>query len=177
VTFAINLVTEEILEYVDYIVTGNLTADAWKKTFVGPEWLTGTIDYLYPDGSIDDLKTGRWPVDPETSGQLRSYMLFPWLRAGKPIKWSRFASITQWEKYPQHGLPRRTSAIIRGFGMMMHLEDLRYAVTHPDEVNPGDEQCRFCECRPNCPAHVDKDKQLACPRCGAEPDENCTCYY
>lgn len=162
VTFAINLTANEfppiVLRY-EMMRNGLAeypTRDEWKAAFPAGEWLTGTIDYLEPD-NLDDLKTGRWPVDPATSKQLRSYALLPWIEAGMPIKWDIPVTITQWERYPLDGLPVRTTYILTGVDLLDHLEDLRWAAAHPEEVNATDDGCRFCACKPNCPAWTDDD--------------------
>lgn len=125
-------------------------ADEWKAAR-GREYLTGTIDYLYDDGGVDDLKTGAWPVDPAESGQLLSYSLLPWLEAGAPLSWCKPVSITQWPKYTLAGFPVRSYHKAMGFDLMDHLDNLRSAATS-DEVTPSDEGCRFCDCKPECPA-------------------------
>ncbi len=161
VTFALDLATLELHEYGEGKGEQFLTRDKWKEQWSGmPGWLTGTIDYLWPDGSINDLKTGAWPVDPWTSKQLRSYALHPWVKAGRPPRWNVLLGIDWWQKYPQNGLPIRTEALTSGFELHDHLEDLRWASEHPEEVNPGDEQCRWCESKPLCPAHVDGDWEV-----------------
>jgi hypothetical protein len=154
VSFAINLLTGEVLDYEDR-GDGWQNRDDWKASFKGSEWLTGTIDYLYENGSVDDLKTGAWKVDPATSGQLRSYALYPWMRVGMPLDWRSTVSITSWPKYPKHAPPTREYHELTGFDLLDHLEDLRWAATHPDEVNPSDEGCRYCDAKPNCPAWAD----------------------
>jgi hypothetical protein len=151
VTFAVHLPTGSRQRY-----SGpRAGADAWKAEFAllpnAREWLTGTIDYLYPDGSVDDLKTGAWPVHPAESGQLLSYMLLPWLELGAPLRFEGDASITQWPKYPLAGVPTRTYHPVTGIDMMDHLDNLRHAVTS-SEVTPSDEGCRFCDCKLKCPA-------------------------
>lgn len=153
VTFAVNLKTLSLCEY-----TGSRDgADAWKKRF-GPAWLTGTIDWegrLPYEGTpwIDDLKTGRWPVHPD-SKQLLSYGLYPWLKAERSKSWGCARSITQWPKYPIAALPIRTwGTPMCGLDMEEHVDDLRYSLEHPTETNPTEEGCRFCDCRPVCPAH------------------------
>ncbi len=140
-----------------------LTADAWKKKdeFSGP-WLTGTIDYL-ADGWIDDLKCGKWPVDPRTSGQLKSYALFMWFTDRQPFSWDIEVSITHWPKYPIGKKPARTYTTLTGLDMEQHLEALNHAYYHPDEYNPGyrfsydpddesPEPCTFCDSREPFPA-------------------------
>lgn len=149
VTFAVNLASGEWR-----MPDGLIDRDTWKAAFPTTEWLTGTIDWLAP-GWLDDLKTGHWPVDPVTSKQLRSYALFQWLADGKPDDWGIEATITQWEKYPLHGLPRRSSHQLTTSDMIEHLDDLRWAVSHPGEVNPTTEGCMFCDSRPICPALAD----------------------
>jgi hypothetical protein len=133
-----------------------LSRDEWKKAHQG-NWITGSIDWLdWGDrrcmAHIDDLKTGRWLTNPATSKQLRSYALLPWLLAGRPMNWDGIVSITHWPRYPLHALPTRTSHVLSAFDLMEHLEDLAWAVSHPDEVNPGHDACMFCPCRVNCPA-------------------------
>jgi hypothetical protein len=146
VTFAVELSTGEVMRFGD---GGHLTRDEWKATFP-LAWLTGTIDYLYPDGRGDDLKTGRWPVDPALSKQLRSYALLPWLEAGRPLRWEKEWTITTWERYPLAGLPRREGHLITGFELTEHLEELRWAVGHPEEARPTDDGCRFCMSKKYC---------------------------
>ena len=153
VTFAIHLETLRVWRYGPDL--GG--AKDWKAAF-NAEWLTGTIDYLTPR-RVDDLKTGRWPVDPATSRQLRSYALLPWVEAGCPIGWDIEVSVTQWEKYPLHGLPRVSRYDLGGMDLMEHLEDLRWTRDHPAEVNPTSEGCMFCDCKPGCPAWVDGDAE------------------
>lgn len=133
-----------------------LDRDAWKKSFNANHYLTGTIDWLQLGNEetlpwVDDLKTGRWPVDPKTSKQLLSYLLVPWTLAGSPlIGWEGVVSITQWPKYPLGKLPKRSSHRVSGLELAEHLEDLRWAMNSPDVANPTEEHCRFCPCRTNC---------------------------
>lgn len=155
VSFAIELFTLEFHEY-----TGSRGgADQWKRGFDVRRWLTGTIDWLgwrhspeYP--WVDDLKTGRWPVHPD-SKQLLSYLLYPWVRVRCPNDWRAVASITQWPKYPISMMPRRTerNTLVSQVDMIEHLDDLRWSLTHPNEVVPSEDGCRFCDSRPVCPAH------------------------
>lgn len=147
VTFALNLESLSPIRYPQ-----RAGRDEWKAAFPPDKWLTGTIDYLYDDGNGDDLKTGRWPVDAHTSRQLKSYALLPWVEAGCPSGWEKAWSITQWERYPLAGLPKRTATMLTSFDLRDHLEDLRWAAAHPDEVNPTEEGCKFCDCKPNCEA-------------------------
>lgn len=161
-TFAIRLNGEPKIHYLE---GDREHADFWKSGFSGPDWLTGTIDWLDAcDGQtmawVDDLKTGHWPVDPATSAQLRSYALVPWLLAGSPMAWEGLVSITQWERYPLSGLPIRTYHSLSALDLMEHLDALRWAAEHPNEINPDDEACRFCECKPLCPAWRDEDEEL-----------------
>lgn len=164
VTFSISLLTEDPTRGGLSLWRGpRELADQWKKSFDSFH-LTGTIDLLdWGDRSttawVDDLKTGRWPVDPATSAQLRSYALVPWIAAGCPMAWDGLVSITQWERYPLVGLPVRTYHQLSSLDLMEHLELLRWAAEHPDEVNPDDEACRFCDCKPLCPAWVDEDAE------------------
>ncbi len=153
-TFAINLETASPLLHDP--ATG-IPADPWKSTFDPTKFLTGTIDWwnwnVDGDGDVlDDLKTGRWPVDAKTSRQLRSYALLPWVMAGRPDDYSILTSITQWPRYPMAGKPTRTFHALSGGDLEDHLDDLRWAVAHPNEVNPTEEGCRFCECKPGCPS-------------------------
>ncbi len=177
VTFAIHLESATLRLYpeavlftngiADVVITPEMTArDIWKARFPKDAFLTGTIDYLdwgdrASTAAVDDLKTGRWPVDPNGNRQLLSYSLVPWIAAGMPMRWDGLASITQWEKYPLTGVPRRTYARpnYSATDLMDHLGDLRWAATHPDEVNATEEGCKFCPCRPLCPAHIDNDME------------------
>jgi hypothetical protein len=158
VTFALNLRTLDVLEFGG---GGYQTRDEWKKGFEGLEyWLTGSIDYLYDNGGVNDLKTGAWPVYAATSKQLRSYALYPWVKAGCPLKgWNPPLEIDWWQRYRLDALPIRSGVETSGFELRDHLEDLRWASEHPEEVNPGDEQCRWCDSRPLCPAWRDEDKE------------------
>lgn len=130
------------------------TADEWKASFP-TEFLTGTLDYVgIKDGLpwVDDLKTGRWPVDPAKSRQLRSYALAVWVGMGCPGDFRCKVSITQWPKYPLDGRPWRTYHVLDAMDLEEHLEDLRYAVTHPDVAIPGD-WCTFCDAREPIPGY------------------------
>lgn len=146
VSFSINLFNYGVVRYAG----PRAGADDWKKQWDPKKYLTGTIDYLRPD-RLDDLKTGRWPVDPKTSKQLRSYAALPWIEAGHPDDWEYLVSITTWQRYPLDGLPHRDYAWVTGAEMKLHMADLRYSALHPDETNPTDEGCKWCDCRPNCP--------------------------
>lgn len=177
VTFAIHLTSHELVLYptgsqtlvyygfADVVITPEMTPrDIWKARFPATEWLTGTIDYLdWGDRKttawVDDLKTGRWPVDPNDNKQLLSYSLVPWIAAGKPGSWDGLASITQWPRYPLGDPPDRKYARepISAFDLTEHIHDLKWAAEHPDELSPTDEGCKFCPCRPLCPAHIDND--------------------
>jgi hypothetical protein len=143
-------------------------ANAWKERFDPRKFLTGTIDWLGhgEDGApwVDDLKTGRRRVDPGCK-QLMSYALYPWLRDGAPIEWSCHRSITWWPRYPMHRGPRRHFAQpLTGVEAAAHFVALRHALERgeafrtgartPEEINPTEEGCRFCDCQPSCPAHV-----------------------
>lgn len=137
--------------------------DAWKKA-APAHWLTGTIDWYVPRGDkpawVDDLKTGRWPVNWATSRQLKSYALLDWVLAGCPLTgWTHYVSITQWPKYPLDALPKRTGGVLLGLDMAEHLEDLRWAISHPEEANAGDpaggfmeNPCTFCPNREEHPS-------------------------
>jgi hypothetical protein len=159
VTFAIDLRTEQTWRY-DGPREG---ADAWKLEMgkLGPYMLTGTIDFLGVHKGrpwVDDLKTGRWPVDPEKSKQLLSYLLLSWLEEGKPTDAVYYRSITQWPRYPLGDLPERKGPYeVTGMELQMHLEDLRYAVETPDDAHPTIQGCRFCECKPACEAYKDME--------------------
>lgn len=154
VTFAINLVTGELRLYKG----PRAGADEWKKSFSYLKWLTGTIDWLHwgTDKTIawvDDLKTGRWVTAPKESRQLRSYLLVPWVAAGMLTKWEGAVSVTHWPRYPLAAPPRRIRpARFTGLQMLEHLEDLRWSVEHPEETNPTEEWCRYCNSRRDCPA-------------------------
>lgn len=125
--------------------------DAWKRGFDPIRFLTGTIDWL-DDGWVDDLKTGHWHVDEKSSKQLLSYSVVPWiLESMASPHWAGTVSITQWERYPLHGQPQRREHAVTGLDIYDHVQDLIYAADHPEETNPTDEGCKFCDCRPNCP--------------------------
>ncbi len=154
VTFALELNHLTVKRYTGECWCGGCDRDAWKAHHTGPRWLTGTIDYLLVETGcwVDDLKTGEWPVSPVDNKQLLSYALYPWVLAGCPLKYGASLSITTWKKYRLDAPPTREEWEATGFDLHEHLEDLRWAATHPDEVNPTDDGCRFCECKPGCPA-------------------------
>ena len=107
-TFALEL---DGLKALEWDPSCGVNRDDWKAAFPADEWLTGTIDYLViGEGRpwLDDLKTGRWRVDPVTSKQLRSYALYPWVLAGCAPDFEIEVSITQWTKYPLSGSPERS---------------------------------------------------------------------
>lgn len=138
-------------------------AEKWKAKWDPRKYLTGTIDWLWWGASgrawVDDLKCGKWPVDPVTSAQLRSYALVPWIRAGCPPAFTVTVSITQWPKYPKWKGPVRTPHWLTALDLELHLDDVRYALAHPEEANPEaiyigpwDPErplsvCAFCPCR------------------------------
>lgn len=149
-SYALNLVTLELKEFRG----ARDAADAWKKTF-GPQWLTGTVDWIGSyDGIIpwiDDLKTGRWPVDPKTK-QLLSYGLFDYIADGRKPDYEAHRSITQWPKYPIPAPPvRKWGPLMTALDLEEHLDDLQWALHHPTEMNPDYETCRFCDSAPVCP--------------------------
>lgn len=189
VTFALNLRTLEVQLYSTYVAgcwesSSPLDRDDWKRAF-GADWLTGTIDWFHWGGEetipwIDDLKTGHWPVDPRTAGQLRSYALLSWVLQGCSLDWECAVSVTTWERYPLDGRPHRKAHRLRGLDMMEHLDKLRNMIDSPEEVNPwawdptgrawvpGD-QCTFC---PNRLEHaasswMDHWKYRSYPACWA----------
>lgn len=140
-------------------------SDEWKLAFDPTIHVVGTIDWIHWGSDttvawVDDLKTGHWPVDPRVSKQLRSYLLVPWVKAGCPSDWEGVCSVTTWEKYPLHGQPKRRAARFSGLDMMEHLEELRWTLSHPDEVNVTEDNeedgtisnCTFCPNRESHPA-------------------------
>mgnify|MGYP001574820008 CR=1 FL=1 len=152
--FAFNLKTHTVKWY-----TGDKKAgDDWKAGYYQrPEWITGTCDWSAEGPlliKVDDLKTGRWPVSATDNKQLLTYAMPFWLRAGKPLVCLIHLSITQWERYPLTGLPKRNWWKASGLEMMTHLQDLEHALNSPGEMNPTDENCRFCDCKNNCPAFM-----------------------
>lgn len=168
VTFAFNPFTLELVMF-----RGKRDkADAWKKgkRWEPTRWVTGTIDWLGKRGPhkrwhVDDLKTGAWDVDVETSKQVRTYAVVPWLLDGQPYDWECDTSITQWPKYPLPDEPGRTWHVLTEMDLMEHLADIRWALSNPQIVRPvifgppeKDENGRYsfgeklphcagCECR------------------------------
>ncbi len=161
VTFALELFTLELR----YYKGERADANAWKARYYGkPRWLTGTIDYRSKDNGrpwVDDLKTGKWPVD-YRKRQLSSYLLPSWVEEGCPYGAYYHRSISQWPRYPLDELPVRKGQAhpLRGSALAIHLDDLRWAAEHPEEVNPEPiymgpwdpdrplSVCAFCPCRP-----------------------------
>lgn len=161
VTFGINLKNLSLVLYKHEKGHDRSSPDLWKKTFakgVGLYALTGSIDWCF-DGDdehlpwVDDLKTGNWPVEAEDNDQLKSYALVPWIKAGKPIKWECALSITQWKKYPLHGLPVRVGTKVTGLDLWEHVDRLIWSVEHPEEKNPSEDNCRFCNSQAACDAY------------------------
>ena len=161
VTFALELFTLELR----YYRGPRREANAWKARFYSkPRWLTGTIDYrgtIDRRPWVDDFKSGKWQQD-YRKPQVSCYLLPRWVEEGCPYDALYFRSITQWPKYPLDELPSRTGLAhpMRGAGLHMHLDALRWAAEHPDEVNPEPiytgpydpdvplSVCAFCPCRP-----------------------------
>ncbi len=159
--------------------------DLWKLKFPKLEYVTGTIDWVEwgADGDwplVDDLKTGHWTVDPAESLQHRTYALVPWLAAGGLSKFYVGVTTTKWEKYPLDGQPIRTPTHwSSALELECHLDDLRYAAAHPNEVNPVPisigkwdpneklSHCAFCPCRPEFPVAewLSSFKYRAAPHC------------
>ncbi len=134
------------------------SGDTWKAGYYHDrDWITGTTDYSSVSGntlSIDDLKTGRWPVLAECNPQLRTYAVPFWLEAGAKLTCEVALSITQWPRYPLDGLPVRNWGHDSGLDMELHLQDLVWALDHPQESEASIENCRFCECQNNCPTFM-----------------------
>lgn len=153
VAFALNLYTLEIKWYRGDKAQG----DKWKARYYPfPRWITGTADWKGSDKTylitIDDLKTGRWPVEAKDNKQLMTYALPFWVALGQPLDCLIKLSITQWPMYPLDGQPKRNWGRCTGLDMAQHLIDLQHALEHPDEANPEKELCRFCDSRTNCAA-------------------------
>ncbi len=151
VTFAIDLASLTVIWHEG----PREEADGWKVR-AGREsrWLTGTVDWVEPDGRLDDLKTGGWPVSPHGNKQLYSYALPWWVELGRPLVYRRELTITQWPRYPLNGLPEVKTAHVTGLQLMSHLADLRYSLSNPHEANPGIETCRFADCKSQCEAFL-----------------------
>ncbi len=153
VAFAFHVYTNEVRWYRGDKVAG----DEWKAGFYQwPEWISGTADWAYAAKGligVDDLKTGRWPVSAADNKQLMTYAMPFWLEQGMPLKCRLTLSITQWERYPLGGLPKRNwwPGGAGGLDMMAHLQDLRWALEHPGEAAPDRETCMFCDCKNDCP--------------------------
>ena len=159
VTFAFHAFTLELRQYEG----PRGAADEWKKQFDPLKWVTGSFDWLgrrFDRWHVDDLKTGAWPVDVETSKQLRTYAIVAWLLDGQQIDWECDVSITSWPKYPLAGEPVRTWHVLTGFDLAEHLADIRWALSNTQYVNPSpydDPQsdklpnCAGCECREPVP--------------------------
>ncbi len=152
--FAFHVITHEVRWYKGNKVAG----DEWKASFYwDKQWISGTADWGFAAPgiiTIDDLKTGRWPVTAQDNKQLLTYAMPFWLGMGKPLKCNVRTSITQWERYPLAGLPKRNWGRANGLDMMIHLQDLKWSLEHPGEAYPEYELCRFCECKNNCPGFM-----------------------
>lgn len=154
VAFAFNVQSLEVRWFKGDKAKGDL----WKARFYPfPKWISGTADWISSSHMfiyVDDLKTGRWPVTAHGNKQLLTYAMPFWIEMGCPLECEIKLSITQWEKYPLDGLPKRNFGTAKGVDMAMHLQDLMYSLEHPDEANPDKETCRFCDCKDNCPAFM-----------------------
>lgn len=182
VSFALNLRTLNIMRYRG----ARDGADRWKANFArlrnGPDWLTGTVDWVGAINDrpwIDDFKTGKWPVHPEIK-QIVSYGLFLWVEDKRPRRYEIERSVTQWPKYPLEAPPTRTfGGVISTLELEEHLDDLRWAIDHPDEVNPVPigigqwdpneplSHCSFCACREPMPGAewLNNFRYRAAPHC------------
>ncbi len=160
--FAIVLETRKLIVRSEMAGESREAPDLWKKAFVDTKhqhYLTGSIDWLfYGDDEhlpwVCDLKTGNWPIDPAESKQLRSYALVPWIKAGCPLKWECAVSICTWKKYPQAGLPTREGARLTGLDLYEHWDALLWSINHPEEANPSEDACRFCNSKTFCDAYA-----------------------
>lgn len=154
ITFAFHLRSGDVIWYEGSKSDG----DKWKADYYSnPQWITGTADWIskVPGGvGIDDLKTGRWPVSAQDNKQLLTYAMPFWMDAGQPARFNVRTSITQWPRYPLNGLPQRNFGRATGLDMAVHLADLRWALDHPGEANPTEDNCRFCESKNFCTAFI-----------------------
>jgi len=158
VAFAFHIRTHKVKWYKGNKAKG----DTWKALFYhDTEWITGTADYAKVSQaggewhfSIDDLKTGRWPVDATENKQLLTYVMPFWLEAGKPLNATVCVSITQWPRYPLSGLPQKNLWWTDGLTLAEHLQDLAYALDNPNETEPSLDNCRFCDAKNNCSAFL-----------------------
>ena len=76
---------------------------------------------------------------------MRSGAVFPWRGD------NRFELLVDGARF----FPRMLDAIAaaqRQVELELYLDDVRWALTHPEEVRRSDEGCKFCESRPHCPA-------------------------
>lgn len=151
-TYALNLRTGHCTRY-----RGKRDgADAWKKKH-GPEWLTGTIDYLaIRDDAVwvSDLKTGR-DTNPD-SAQLRSYVLLVWANNGRRDTFEFHTSIDHWPRYPVNSIITRyfNTQPITANTLLDHERRLRWSLDHPKEFTAGD-HCQWCDGKPLCPIQGD----------------------
>jgi hypothetical protein len=158
IAFAFNVYTYEL----KWFKGDKALGDKWKARFYPfPKWITGTTDWVQNSTNggvltvwVDDLKTGKWPVEAAGNYQLMTYGLPFWIKAGMPLDAVIKLSITQWPKYPIPGKPERNWGYCTGLDLALHLQDLRYALEHPEEANPEKELCRFCDSRENCPSFL-----------------------
>lgn len=159
VTVAYDVVTGKVEVY-----EGPLDgADAWKESR-GEACVTGTMDYL---GDllgtlwVDDLKTGRWPHEPDEP-QTVFYSLAAWTANNKPPTGAT-ATITTFPRYPGTSLPVRsryhdlTPVALTTFAGVLTLKHdeiralrvRRSRIVAPD-VTLGT-HCAFCPAKTTCP--------------------------
>jgi PD-(D/E)XK nuclease superfamily len=132
---------------------------AWKLSH-DSEWETGSADYVSVDplghATVDDLKTGRFPPDVETSLQLQWYSL-ACVAAG--LAKTATSSITHLPRYPvkadvvrydrsrgRHYTEREMAVLCEKLNAAHEaLTGKRHAVL---VIGEG---CRFCPCKSICP--------------------------
>jgi hypothetical protein len=119
-----------------------------------------TLDYLNMDDGplpwIDDLKTGMMP---QSWTQLKAYT---WgLYSVHPEIQASLASYTNWTRYPLGAEAVRQTQVyhrseIEAWHESVIIPAKRLALGHKAAklVNPGD-HCRWCRCKPYCPAWAD----------------------
>jgi hypothetical protein len=124
------------------------------SSVIGMDGAGGTADAIVlteDEIHIHDLKTGHIQVDAEKNWQLMLYALGAYIKYGllRDFKRARLFihqvrhnSISEWSCNIDD---------LIAFGEDMKVRAAK-TVTHPDEFNPGEEQCRWCKAKATCPA-------------------------
>ena len=112
---------------------------------------------------VEDLKTGRYPIEPSALQVAAAALLVAQLVGSKVA----YGTVLHWPRYKKSDLPRRSKFhLFDQDGLEATRERLlmlRAVALGPNPAAiPGEEQCRWCSCLPNCPEGLEyKARQSA----------------